>query len=147
VAEGELTDRRQLRFGKPYWLSASGGSALFFLLHCPWSCCYDPKYRVVTASQFSLSEYDARKPLFPGPNDDPYLPPPQAVPGPPSRPPANPRVRVDLLITVDAAIGNISDSLDRSVGRCVRTNFELLSNGAEEYREVSGWIKQSHSSK
>jgi hypothetical protein len=76
-------------------------------------------------------EYEARKPSFPGPFSRPGDPPPEAVPGPPGRPvpwfdpgaKANPKVRVDLLITVDAAIGNVSGSMNRSVARCVRTNL------------------------
>jgi hypothetical protein len=45
--------------------------------------------------------------------------PPSASP----LPQPNAAVRVDLLVTVDAAIGNRSHTLNRTVGRCVRTNL------------------------
>jgi hypothetical protein len=53
-----------------------------------------------------------------------------------SRP--NPRVRVDLLVTVDAARGNISDSLDRSVGRCVRTNLNYYQTTKKNIEKSCG---------
>lgn len=90
----------------------------------------------------SGASYEFRKPLFPFPSGTPDVPPPAAVPGPPGqRPmdkfsaPANPRARVDLLVTVDAAIGNFSASLDRSIPQCVRTNlnyYQTTRKGTEE---------------
>jgi hypothetical protein len=65
-------------------------------------------------------------------------PPPIQKMTPPSDSPlpqANATVRVDLLVTVDAAIGNLSQNLNRSVGRCVRTNlnyYQTTRKGVEK---------------
>jgi hypothetical protein len=109
---------------------------------------YDLKYGGLTASPKSTGvDYEARRPNVPSPFANPYSgPPPASVPGPPGLPAPwvdpgalpNPRVRVDLLLTVDAAIGNISDSLDRSVSPCVRTNLNYYQTERKNVEKSRG---------
>ncbi|MBV9492096.1 MAG: hypothetical protein JO069_20565 [Verrucomicrobia bacterium] len=119
---------------------------------------YNLKHGGLTASPTSTGiNYEIHKPNVPlGPFYDPGVPssssapysgpPPAAVPGPPGRPvpwidpdtPPNPRARVDLLVTVDAAIGNLSESLDRSVSPCVRTNLNYYQTERKNVEKSRG---------
>jgi hypothetical protein len=72
-------------------------------------------------------------------------PPPISRMSPPSSLPpiANAAVRVDLLVTVDAATGNTSSSLDRSVGRCVRTNLNYYQTTRKNIEKSFGGPNQA----
>jgi hypothetical protein len=108
---------------------------------------YDLKYGGFTVAPFSTGvTYESRRPLFrsaPGGYDST---PPSAPPRPPGMPfplndpnaPANPRVRVDLLVTVDAAVGNLSKMMDRSVGKCVRTNLNYYQTTRKNIEQSCG---------
>jgi hypothetical protein len=49
----------------------------------------------------------------------------------------NGNLRVDLLVTVDAALGGSSAAIDRTVGRCVRTNLNYYQTNAKPEQEKS----------
>lgn len=56
----------------------------------------------------------------------------------PTKFPPRQKVRVDLLITVDAAIGNFSGSMDRSVAQCVRTNLNYYQTTEKNVEKSKG---------
>jgi hypothetical protein len=65
--------------------------------------------------------------------------PPQALPNPSNASYiTNPRIAVDLLLTTDAAIGNFSSFMDRSIARCVRTNLNYYQTKRKDYERSCG---------
>ena len=107
-----------------YGHSMGGAAALALCRKIDLEAPYYSEYSGLTASRISVERTPKvwNQPSFPAP----------AVAG---SNPLNMPTRVDLLITVDAARGPTSGSLDRTIAKCVRTNlnyYQTIPHGWEK---------------